>query len=73
MIEFLTLAAGGPSQYTGRDMTAVHKGMRITNTEFDAMIGDIKVSMDKVGIGRREMRELLAILETTRKQVVEKP
>jgi hemoglobin len=72
MVEFLTLAAGGPSQYTGRDMTAVHKGMRITNTEFDAMIGDIKVSMDNVGLGRREAREVLAILETTRKQVVEK-
>jgi hemoglobin len=72
MVEFLTLAAGGPAEYTGREMTAVHKGMRVTNTEFDAMIGDIKVSMDNLKIGRREARELLAILETTRKQIVEK-
>jgi hemoglobin len=72
MTEFLTLAAGGPSEYTGREMAAVHKGMRITNSEFDAMIGDIKVSMDNVKLGRREARELLAIVETTRKQIVEK-
>ena len=73
MTEFLTLAAGGPSEYTGREMAAVHKGMRITNTEFDAMVGDIKVSMENVGIARTEMRELLAIIESTRKQIVEKP
>ena len=73
MVEFLALAAGGPAEYTGREMSAVHKGMRITNNEFDAMVGDIKTSMDKLGIGTREKKDLLAIIETTRKQVVEKP
>jgi hemoglobin len=72
MVEFLTLAAGGPVQYTGRDLHEVHKGMRITNNEFDAMVGDIKTSMDKLGIGATEKRDLLAIVETTRKQIVEK-
>ena len=72
MVEFLALAAGGPSQYSGRDMKEVHEGMRITNNEFDAMVGDIKTSMDKLGIKPREKRELLAIVETTRKQIVEK-
>jgi hemoglobin len=71
MVEFLTLAAGGPAEYTGREMREVHRGMRITNNEFDAMIGDIKTSMDRLGIATREKRDLLAIIETTRKQVVE--
>ena len=72
MFEFLALAAGGPSQYTGRDMNQVHQGMRITNNEFDAMVGDIKTSMDRLGYAAREKRDLLAIIETTRKEVVEK-
>ena len=72
MVEFLTLATGGPSQYTGRDMHTIHKDMRITNNEFDAMIGDAKTSMDKLGIAAREKRDLLAIFETTRKQIVER-
>lgn len=72
MIEFLTLATGGPASYTGRDIAAVHKGMRISNNEFDAMVGDIKTSMDRLGIARREERDLLAVIETTRKQIVEK-
>jgi len=72
MIQFLALAAGGPAQYSGRDMASVHKGMRITNNEFDAMVGDIKASMDRLKIAAPEKRDLLAIVETTRKQIVEK-
>jgi hemoglobin len=71
MVEFLTLAAGGPVQYRGRDLRESHKGMKITNNEFDAMVGDIKTSMDKLAIPAREKRDLLAIVETTRKQIVE--
>jgi hemoglobin len=73
MVQFLTLAAGGPAEYSGREIAAVHKGMRITNNEFDAMVGDFKVSMDALHVGAREKKDLLAIVETTRKQVVEKP
>ncbi len=73
MVEFITLAAGGPAEYTGRDMHTVHKGMKITNNEFDAMVGDLKTSMDRVGVKTREKRDLLAVIETTRKEIVEKP
>jgi hemoglobin len=72
MVEFLTLASGGPAQYTGREVREVHQGMKITNSEFDAMVGDIKASMDRLGLPTREKRDLLAIVETTRKQIVEK-
>lgn len=72
MIEFVSLAAGGPAEYTGRDMGAVHRGMRITNNEFDALVGDLKASMDRRGFARRETRDLLAVIETTRKEIVEK-
>ena len=56
-----------------RDIGAVHKGMKISNNEFDAMVGDIKASMDRLKVPTREQRDLLAIVETTRKQIVEKP
>lgn len=73
MVAFLSLATGGPVEYTGRDMKTVHENMKITNNEFDAMVGDIKASMDRLGIAAQEKRELLAIVETTRKQIVEVP
>ena len=73
MVQFISLAAGGPTKYTGRDIGPVHKGMRITNNEFDAFVGDLKATMDRLNIAAREQRDLLAIVETTRKQIVEKP
>ena len=69
--QFISLATGGPAQYQGRDMREVHKGMNITNTEFDAAIGDLKATLDKLGIPTADQKELLAILESTRPQVVE--
>jgi hypothetical protein len=53
-------------------MHEVHKDMRISNAEFDAMVGDAKASLQRLGFGAREQRDLLAIFETTRKQVVER-
>ncbi len=69
MAQFLTLATGGPATYDGRDMKEVHAGMRITNAEFDATVGDLKATLDKLGIAVDEQKELLSIVESTRPQV----
>ena len=69
--QFLALATGGPANYHGREMKQVHQGLHITNAEFDAAIGDFKASLDKFGVGTQEQKELLAILESTRTQIVE--
>jgi len=70
MVQFLALATGGPARYEGKDMKAAHDGMKIANSEFDAAIGDLKASLDKLQIPNKEQKELLAIIESTRPQVV---
>jgi len=70
LAQFLALATGGPTQYEGRDIKEAHAGMRITNTEFDAAVGDLKATLDKLHVGTTEQKELLAIVESTRPQVV---
>jgi hemoglobin len=67
--QFIKVATGGPAKYEGREMKNVHAGMRITNAEFDASIGDLKASLDKLGVATEEQKELLAIVESTRPQV----
>ena len=69
--QFLSLTTGGPPTYEGRDMKEVHTGRHITNPEFDATIGDMKATLDKLKIPTDEQKELLAILESTRPQVAE--
>ena len=70
LVQFIALATGGTPQYGGRDMKAVHGSMQITNPEFDAAIGDLKASLDKSQVPSREQKELLAIIESTRPQIV---
>jgi hemoglobin len=70
LVQFLSLATGGPAQYDGKEMKTVHAGMKIANAEFDAVIGDLKASLDKLQIPNKEQKELLAIIESTRPQVV---
>jgi len=70
LVQFLALATGGPSVYEGGEMKNVHSGMRINNPEFDAVVGDLKVSLDRLRIPNKEQKELLAIVESTRPQIV---
>jgi hemoglobin len=72
LVQFVAVASGGPPTYEGRDLKSVHKGMRITNAEFDATIGALKVSLDKLEVGMAEQKELLALFESARPQVATK-
>jgi hemoglobin len=71
LVQFLAVASGGPSQYSGQPIQAAHQDMHISNAEFDACVGDLKATLDKFQIAPPEQRELLAIIETTRPQIVE--
>lgn len=72
MAQFFALSTGGPSEYQGTDFGPRYRGLGISNPEFDAAIGDLKATLDSLGIGVQEQKELIAIMETTRVQVVEK-
>ena len=41
LIDFLCASAGGPMYYTGRDMKLVHKGMRISEADWQAFLGHL--------------------------------
>ena len=73
LVQFIAKASGGPQQYEGRDMKSVHKGMKISNAEFNAIAADLKASLDKFKVPAKEQSELLAAVEGTRKDIVELP
>jgi hemoglobin len=70
LVQFLALATGGPAHYEGGEMKPAHQDMKISNPEFDAAVGDLKASLDKLQIPDKEQKELLAIVESTRPQIV---
>ncbi len=70
LVQFLSLATGGPSDYDGENIKSSHAKMSITNAEFNATVGDLKVTLDRLKVADREQKELLAIVESTRSQIV---
>jgi hemoglobin len=71
IIELISANTGGPLKYTGKPMKELHQGMGITNAEFDAAAADLKKALDKNGVKADAARELLAVVESTRKDIVE--
>jgi hemoglobin len=69
--QFLALATGGPTVYQGDNLAEVHEGMRITNAQFDAAVGDLKATLDKLAVRTEQQKFLLSIVESTREQIVE--
>jgi hemoglobin len=72
LVDFVTQATGGPAMYKGKDMKSSHANMQITNAEFDAIAGDLKATLDKFNVPAKEQGELLAIVGSTRKDIVTK-
>ena len=66
-------SAGGPEKYTGRGMKESHQHMNITEKEWQAMAADFKKVLDKFKVPEQEQKELFAIVETTKKDIVMAP
>ena len=49
-----------------------HKGMLITNKEFDALGGVLVATLKKYKVPQAEIDELVKIVESTRGDIVEK-
>ena len=71
LVEFVSSATGGPLKYEGKSMKEAHKGMKITNDEFDAAAADLKEALEKNGAKADDVKAVLAAVETTRKDIVE--
>jgi len=61
---------GGPEKYAGRSMKEAHQHLNITEKEWKAMLADFKKALDKYKVPEREQKELIAIVEGTRKDIV---
>jgi hemoglobin len=62
--------AGGPCDYKGHDMVAAHKGLHLTNANFNAVVEDLQDAMDKVGLPFATQNRFLARLAPMQHQVV---
>lgn len=72
VIDQLCAAAGGPCIYTGRDMKTSHHGLGITNDDWDASVKHLIETLDKFKVPTAEKDELLSVIGTLKKDIVDK-
>ena len=62
--------AGGPKCYPGRDMSASHADLKVSEREFDAVALEIAATLSYLGVPEREHKEFMDIIESYRAMVV---
>jgi hemoglobin len=70
-VEFVSQASGGPLEYTGKSMKEAHKGMGITDKEFDAIVADLIKALTKNRVKAADIEAVVGAVEKTRKDIVE--
>lgn len=72
---FLTMAFGGPNNYTGLDMRKGHAHlvkMGLNDSHFDAIIELLGGTLRDMGVGQDLIQQVAAIAESTRADVLGK-
>ncbi|MFN0011350.1 MAG: group I truncated hemoglobin [Phycisphaerales bacterium] len=71
LVEFISVASGGPLKYSGKDMKSAHAGMKISTAEFNAIAADLSATLDEFKVPAKEKGELMAAVAGTAKDMVE--
>jgi hemoglobin len=61
---------GGPCTYTGRTMKDSHAKLNINEAQWQAMVVDFRKTLDTFKVPPREQEELVAIVGSTKKDIV---
>ena len=71
LIDYLCSSAGGPMLYTGRDMQTSHRGMGITESDWQIFIDHLKATLADFQVPQKEQDDVLAFIDSTRADIVE--
>ena len=71
LVDYLCANAGGPLLYTGRDMLTSHKGMGITESDWQILIDHLKATLSGFQVPQQEQDDVLAFIDSTRADIVE--
>jgi hemoglobin len=67
---WLCQAAGGPFEYTGKELGEAHEDLHITSDEFDEVGAEIASALDHFKVPEREKQEVLAAIVSKKAEVI---
>ena len=71
LIDFLCSVTGGPVYYRGRDMALCHRGMRISEQDWSIFLNHAAATLAKFQVPAAEQGEIVAFVQTLKKDIVE--
>ena len=71
LIDYLCACTGGPTYYRGRDMALAHRGMRISESDWNVFLGHAAAVLAKLRVPEAEQREVVAFVQSLKKDIVE--
>ena len=71
IVDFMVAAAGGPANYTGRDMKLSHDGMHIDDHDWDIFMRHSKATLEHLNVPAQETTEVLGFFDSLKKDIVE--
>ena len=72
VLDQLCEATGGPCKYIGRDMKTAHKGLGITEDDWNISVKHLVATLDKFKVPQKEKDEVLGALSGLKADIVEK-
>jgi hemoglobin len=72
VLDQLCAATGGPCIYIGRDMKTVHKGLGISEEDWNIAVKHLVNTLNKFKVPEREQKELASALTTLKADIVER-
>jgi hemoglobin len=64
------MVMGGPQKYTGRSLKEAHQHLQVTEKEWQELLSIFRASMDSFRVPPKEQGEIIAIIESTKGDVV---
>jgi hemoglobin len=72
IVDQLCAATGGPCFYTGRDMRTAHKGLGITDSDWDIATKHLLATLEKFKVPQKEKDEVVSAISSLKEDIVEK-
>lgn len=69
---FLTMAFGGPNNYTGKDMREAHKQMNLTEEHFNAVAENLVGTLKELDVSEEDIDAVVAVALSVKDDVLNK-
>ncbi|NRB38555.1 MAG: group 1 truncated hemoglobin [Pseudomonadales bacterium] len=68
--KFLTMAFGGPNDYTGKDMRAGHAHLGLNEEHFNAVVENLAATLTQLGVADSDIGEVAKIANSVKDDVL---